>query len=148
MIQTLQMEWRLRLQSELQWSQRIRDEVEDLHDFFERWLSGSEGNPASLKAETQVLDRDFAMVTPQGIELEREQLLERLSEARGKGPRRIWVEQIPLLWLALPLIVARYDECQESRDGEITRRVSTAIFREGEARHGLIWCRVHETWVS
>jgi hypothetical protein len=76
-------------------------------------------------------------------------LVSGLRAAWGERPGvRIWATAVQVLVHHPPLIVARYEERQQLNDQE-TRRLSTAIFQEAPtAPNGLIWLRVHETWLS
>lgn len=127
-----------------------QSEIVELHAFFEGWLGGT--LPATDAAYARVVDTmapEFAIVTPGGELLLREQLLAQIRGAHGSRPGwRIWIER-PALRLAFGgVTVATYEEWQRYGDGAVSARLSTAIFRaQAGAPHGLAWLHVHETWL-
>lgn len=125
-------------------------EITELHEFFAGWLGGtlSESDAAFRRLE-RALGDGFVLVSPSGAEIGRTRLLTNLRGAHGSRPGiRIWVEGASLLVDEPPLLVARYEEYQES-DQKVTRRISTAVFRRSaDAPNGVQWLRVHETWLT
>ncbi|MEM7534178.1 MAG: hypothetical protein AAF639_18500 [Chloroflexota bacterium] len=129
-------------------SDQIQREIVDLHQFFEKWLSGdlADTDQNFLRLES-ALANDFSIVSPDGTEVERATLVDSLRESHGKRPNlNIWIEDFQLLRDEPPLLMVRYDECQTHSDS-VTRRVSTALFSVNRsAPNGFAWVRVHETW--
>jgi hypothetical protein len=126
----------------------VLHEIRDLHRFFEAWLGGELPDTDEVFAHLpRALAPEFVLVTPAGIEVARDALLDELRAAHGTRPGfRLWTEGAELLVDEAPLLVARYEELQRSDDAT-TRRVSTALFRS-IADERVVWSRVHETWID
>lgn len=128
----------------------VSREIIDLHTFFEAWLSGQLPNTdEAYQRFEQVVTEDFTLVTPSGEEIASQPLLAQIRSAWGARPVfKLWVEEIALIDHQPPLVIARYIERQTVDDTE-NSRLSTAIFREAShAPNGLLWLRVHETWLN
>lgn len=120
-------------------------EIEELHDFFERWYDGAEDDFARCDS---VLTAGFSIVGPGGEELDRAAIVSVIREAHGRGGLSISTEDHELLWEGAESVVARYVEVHQKGDQQ-TRRLSTVVFRRDEAApNGLVWQTVHETWVG
>ncbi|MHC4408522.1 MAG: DUF4440 domain-containing protein [Planctomycetota bacterium] len=118
----------------------VRTEIEELHRFFERWLSGDE---ADFSRCDRALARDFTMVGPGGEVRSRDALVRGLLDAHGKRPVSIRIRNFDVIELAPGLALARYEEWHGDQG-----RVSTALFRaRGNAPNGIEWVTVHETWL-
>ncbi len=127
-------------------------EIEQLHDFFEQWF-GAElpaTNAASARFEGVLAD-DFTIIGPDGEEVGRRQILERVNSAhgskRGQG-FRIWIEDIRSREAPDRHCLMTYQEWQQ--DAEATRgRISTVLFRSRpSAPNGVEWVHLHETWLQ
>lgn len=128
----------------------VRREIDELHAFFEQWLSGQVPDSDAVFARVEaVLAQDFTLVDPSGHEADRAAMAALLRSLWNTRPIvQIWIEQFRLLLDAPPLFVARYEEWQEGSAGN-TRRISTAVFRTAPtAPNGVQWVRVHETWMD
>jgi len=118
----------------------VRTEIEELHRFFERWLSGDEDDFSRCD---RALARDFTMVAPGGEVRTRDALVRGLLDAQGKRPVSIRIRNFEMFELAPELALARYEEWHGDQG-----RVSTALFRvRGNAPNGIEWVTVHETWL-
>jgi hypothetical protein len=130
-----------------------RAEVYAFHRFLTKWYAGR-GQPDKLLFSefTDVLDRDFALVTPYGRTIGRAELVDAVWRAYGAHassarPFKVWVERFDGRILSDNLHLGTYEEWQWV-DARTRVRQTTAIFRKSEqARHGVEWVHVHETWL-
>lgn len=125
-------------------------EIVDLHAFFEGWFRGELPNDdASFARMSDVMEPGFHIVTPQGDLLGRERILQVVREAHGRDPEsRIWIENVQVRESSSEIVVAMYEEWQQSGDEPARGRLSTVVFRKAEsAPHGLTWAHLHETWL-
>ncbi len=137
--------------------QRMREaclrEVVELHEFFQKWLSGEVPLRASnLERVGRALAKDFEIVSPAGNLTRRAQLLESLESRHGtfrEPPLRIWVENIRGRGLGEGLYLVTYEEWQQVGGQPKRGRLSTAVFRrEPSAPQGVQWVHVHETRIE
>ena len=119
-------------------------EVDELHDFFAAWFSGTE---ASMERLESVLHADFTAVGPDGVERDRGGIIEAVRGRRDKDPAlAITTYDHVLHHDDGAVVTAGYVERHEN-DGDITERLSTVVFlRNSTAVNGVVWLRVHETW--
>lgn len=134
--------------------EQIEQEVHRLHRFFEQWFVGALEEDDGVFAEVaDALAPDFVLISPSGEAIQREDLLPRLRSmhaVRRNSPDefRIWIESFETRFQSGPLHGVTYEECQRSGD-EVTRRVSTGVFRErSDTPFGVEWVHVHETWLK
>ena len=129
---------------------RCKAEVEALHRFFEEWLSGRRPDTdEDWRRFPDVLAEDFHLVSPDGVLLDRQGVLDGLRGAHGGcgDDLRIWTENAAGRRVAGTVWLVTYEEWQE-RDGETLGRLSTALFRAAaDAPNGVQWLHVHETWL-
>ena len=126
-------------------------EVEDLHEFFVGWFTGTIANdPEAWSRAEHAMAPGFVLIPPGGQRLERSALLEGIRgmhASRKPGAFEIWTKNFELVHAGPDLIAARYEEWQR-RDGETLGRVSSAVFvPHAPAPHGVAWLSVHETWL-
>ena len=120
-------------------------EVEDLHQVFTELFTGRLQTTARL---AQVFDCAFEMVTPGGMRLDREAVLAALASTKAGPDFRISILSARPLWRDDDSILLQYVE-QQYRDGRMTRRLSSALFRaEPTAPNGVVWRYLHETWMQ
>ena len=127
-----------------------RREIEELHDFFVSWYSG-ECDTGDFERVEAVIAPGFAMVTPDGNQVERDAVLGMVRDGRDQyehGGFEIDVRNVEVVANADDYAVARYEEWQTSSD-EFHGRISTVLFRsDPEAPNGLVWLTLHETWLD
>jgi len=128
-----------------------QQEIEDLHRFFQGWFS--DGDPQlTLTRLSGVLAEGFELIDPDGGRSTRQVLLDRLEAARGahSSDLRIWIEDMRVRRLDEhgQLLMATYEEWQET-GGDRRGRLSSALFRaRADAPNGLEWLHVHEVWLT
>jgi len=127
-----------------------RQEIIDLHQFFEGWLRGTfpETDEAFARLE-RALSPDFQLIHPSGQRRSRDDILSGLRRAHGSEPSlTIEIDAIQVHQTGATLLLATYEEWQrtsESEDG----RLSTVVFSRGtDEPDDLQWRHVHETWVQ
>ncbi len=129
---------------------RCRNEVEQLHMFFQDWFTGAvEDEDDNFARVSAVLADDFFLVSPRGQTHRKADILALIRALRaGRDPGfRIWVEDFELRQQAGDLAVATYRELQEI-DGSTTDRLSTVVFRRAPATPNQVeWVHLHETWL-
>ena len=129
-----------------------RQEVVELHQFFQDWFNGIlEASDESFARFADVIDEDFVIVQPNGEMTARGPLVDRLRKSHGSrkegGQIRIWIENYRLHRSAGDLAVVTYEEWQDL-GGEVRGRLSTAVFgRREEMPNGVVWLHLHEVWM-
>ncbi|MFQ5720726.1 MAG: hypothetical protein ACE5IK_14395 [Acidobacteriota bacterium] len=132
-------------------SANCRQEVLDLHRFFDDWFNGRvDGSDEIFQRFSSVLDPAFVIIAPDGRIVERDPLLEAMRQAHGGragGAFRIWIENESCRAAGTDLWLCTYEEWQASGD-ESRGRVSTALFApDSDAPNEVRWLHVHETWL-
>lgn len=126
----------------------VRQEVEDLHDFFVGWYHGSLPESAYETAFLAKLDAGFTIIMPSGTELGYDELCAAMKASYGKKPGfQIEIRNVRLVKSSEAMVVATYEEWQHNDlegPDSTTARVSTVVFERGNA---LSWRHVHETWL-
>lgn len=133
---------------------RCREEVRELHTFFEDWFTAKVEPSEQVYARfVDVLSEGFQIVSPSGGISARTELIEQLRAAHGSrstGTFRIWTEHFRGKRLDGGFFLANYEEWQEVEEN--TRgRLSSALFQRvpdgPDAPNGVQWLHVHETWL-
>jgi len=129
---------------------QVDREIHELHQFFQEWFAGSLAESDDAFARfSDVLTDDFTMVTPGGVELDRQAIIDAVRSGHGNDAgARIWIERVQIRHTLGKTVVATYEEWQQSA-GQIAKgRLSTVVFaRDASAPNGLVWLHVHETWL-
>ncbi len=130
---------------------RCREEVFELHQFFEDWFGGVLGNrDDSFARFSGVVAEDFEIISPEGKLSTREELQSGLRSAHGmrsEDGMRIWIENYRSRSLSDDVQLVTYEEWQRI-SGATRARLSTAIFRRAPSTpNGVEWVRVHEVWL-
>ena len=123
-----------------------REEIVELHEFFEAWFLGTED---SLERVEQALGAEFTFVGPDGGETDRQATIDRLDAGRGHTSElRITTSEHRLLHQSDDVLMASYIEGHELA-ASTNRRLSTVVFTvDPGGPNGLRWLRVHETWLD
>lgn len=129
-------------------------EIVELHAFFVEWFSSHlTQTEADFARFSQVMADEMHFITPDGQVQNRQQLLAGLwqahgSQAQGKSPGRIWIENVTLRYAFGHQALLTYEEWQEVGD-KTTARYSSVLFGSKlQTPNGLEWLHVHETWLS
>lgn len=129
---------------------RARDEVVGLHQFFEQWFIGKFENPeAAFRRLTDALHPAFSMVAPSGEVLERAAVLAALRAAHATVDRSFAIEIRDVVGrdLGEDAALVTYEEWHFVGDRTDSRRVSTAVFvPTPEGINGVQWLHLHETF--
>lgn len=123
-----------------------KQEIEELHDFFEIYLGGLE---TSLARAEMVLDERFVIIGPGGDRRNRSETLAALEAGQGQvSGLAIETTDHHLIHRTPALVIAGYIERQRVGD-EITQRWSTATFvASATTPNGVSWIHLHETWTT
>ena len=127
-----------------------RDEVIQLHQFFEEWLGGTlVKTQTNYERLTAVINPEFQIISPDGEMTATAPLLAGLWQAHDSRPGfRLWVKEVAVRLLSPQLALTTYEEWQEI-EGKVTARVSTAVFKQkANTPNGVEWLHVHETWLE
>ena len=122
-------------------------EVVELHQFFERWLTGAMEQTQSVFARLNgALAEGFRMIEPSGKDLNRAELLDAFWHAHGVQPEPLIIEikHPKALLIGAATALVTYEEWQTGAD--TTARISSALICETE--QGFEWQHVHETWLA
>ena len=127
-------------------TEAIINEIVELHEFFESWLTGSIKQSRKHYARFEnAMANDLTMVPPGSSLLKRDVVMEIFWQQHGsiKPPFRIEVRNPAVREVAESLYFAIYEEWQFGL--EQTARVTTALLTENQ--NGIQWLSVHESWL-
>lgn len=131
---------------------QCRNEVEQLHMFFQDWFTGAvEDTDDNFARVAGVLADDFFLMSPRGERFDRAGILALVREhhaRRRPDAFRLWVDDVAVRLVEGPLCLATYREHQDI-EGETTCRFSSALFRAcPDAPNRVEWVHLQETWVT
>lgn len=119
-------------------------EVRSLHATFCELFAGRSQN---FDRCARALARDFCMITPDGLLLDRATVLDRLVAMRAPPGFLIAISDIRLVAEFGDSVLLRYVE-EQYREANRTRRLSTALFTaEAKAPCGVVWRYLQETCI-
>ena len=125
---------------------RWREEIDELHQFFEGYFLGTE---SSLDRVDAVLSPTFTIVGPHGVESDRPETMQALADGHAHtASLRIATSDHRLLLAEGNVVVASYIEHHQLRDRSNHRRSTVVFTIDEDAPNGLRWEHVHETWVE
>lgn len=124
---------------------RWRDEIVELHEFFEAYFLGTE---SSLGRAESALAPEFTIVTPDGAESDRAGTLEMLRNGHAHATElSITTTDHRLIAGTDEVVVAGYVEHHQFGHRE-NHRCSTVVFiADPGAPNGWSWRHVQETWL-
>jgi hypothetical protein len=132
--------------------QQCKEEVVQLHRFFEDWFRGRlDDTDPEFARFAGVLGESFSFVSTDGVLLDRTTLLDAVRGSyaswRGDPAARIWIENARLLHHHGELATMVYEEWQQVGE-RIRGRLSTVVFQLAADRpNGVVWLHVHEVWL-
>lgn len=121
-------------------------EVIELHDCFEEYITGTID---SLERAEVALAADFTMVAPSGDTSSRSEVITEIEDAHARLPSlKMTITHPELLFEDDATLVAAYVENQQYGEGSNRRRATVVFVKDDSAPNGLLWHRIHETWLS
>lgn len=138
--------------------QRCRQEIIDLHAFFDAWYAGREPDGgAGIERLEHALATDFRMISPTGDRYDRETVIGFVRDAEASAKPvldagqtfQIWTDQHELLRVDGHMALMNYIEWQ-IHAGDKRGRLSSAWFHlddNGSSSRSVRWVHLHETWL-
>lgn len=135
-------------------SERVRQEVESLHEFFVDWFTGACDRTEAIFDER--FRRRFApschLIPPNGRLIDFEKLSSAIHGDHGVNAAfRIAIRGVQVLRETDGLVLATYEEWQRNAVNSRPQdngRIATALFATGcDTATGLQWLHIHETWL-
>lgn len=130
---------------------RCRQEVLDLHRFFEEWFRADRsGGEEALNRFSQVLDPAFKIILPDGRTLGRDAIVEQIRGAYGSRqgaelPFRIRIDNLKVRPLDDEVELVIYEEWARV-EGHWDGRLSSALFAAAPGTpNGVRWLHLQET---
>ena len=129
-------------------------EIRGLHVFLEDWLGGKLPRDAETYAGfTSMFEPGFVIIGPNGATTRLDDLLPNLEGAHGARagttpPFAIRIETVTPLHIWGDQALVAYEEWQDLPEGTTARQSSVLFRRAPEARHGVRWLHLHETWIE
>ena len=127
---------------------RCRDEVEQLHAFFQAWFRGElPPDDEAFARFADVLAPTFTMIGPTARAGDRAATLAAVRSGHGaEQDMTIEIRDHRHRLSAGDVSLVTYEEWQ-TRGGQTRGRISSVLFRERDGLpNGLEWLHVHETW--
>ncbi len=125
---------------------RWREEVDELHQFFEAYFLGTE---SSIERAEAVFAPEFRFVSVSGIDSDRASTLQMITDGHAHTSNlTITTSDHRLILHTDEVLVATYIEHHQLSEGA-NHRLSTVVFvPDATAPNGLQWKHVHETWIT
>ena len=132
--------------------QQFEAEIREFHDALTLWFSGAlPRTEQGFSGLAGVIAEDFVLISPRGVVDRAASLMAGIEGAHGVQSGMafsIRTESHDLRFADGSHCLGTYEEWQE-RDGVITARLATVLFRLREdRRNGLEWLHLHETWLE
>ena len=126
--------------------ENIEKEITELHQFFESWYRGNiENSERSFGRLADVLAAGFALITPDGHVVEREQLLDLMrAEYATKPEIKIWIENCQLRFSDQNVFVVIYEEHGIDKDRKQESLITAVFCKNQKQVNGLEWVHIHE----
>ena len=127
-------------------SNKFINEVVELHQFFEAWLSGAiDKSRENYGRFENAMASDFTMVPPDSTILPRDVIMDIFWQEHGSKTAsfRIEIKNPSVRKLAESLYLVNYEEWQFGQEN--TARAATALLKETPS--GIQWQHVHESWL-
>lgn len=129
--------------------ERCQREVVELHGFFEQWFNARLPNDDQGFARfADVIDSEFEIIGPDGRLTQHEPLIAGLRAAYGTRPGvSIEIRSPRAHKISDDLCLATYEEWQTNGERRVGWISSALMRRHEEAPNGVVWLRVHETYL-
>lgn len=128
--------------------ERVRAEIEALHEFFVGWFTGRLPEDAFDAGFSSRFDREFLLVPPAGTTLSIAELGDGVRAGRATNPDfRIAIRNVRVRRVLERHVLATYEEWQRYAIASTppdNARVASVWFADGDP---LRWLHVHETWL-
>lgn len=135
--------------------EQCRQEVDQLHQFFEDWFNGNiQNGDDTFGRFAKVLGEDFRIISPNANVTPKSELAVGLKSAYGiwtsKEPGwHIYIKNFEGRTLGQGICLVTYEEWQGPSIEDTQKRRSSALFRSNEEKPlGVEWVHVHETWMG
>jgi hypothetical protein len=126
-------------------AEKAEREVRALHETFVELFTGRSEDYGRCAA---ALASDFWMITPDGLRLGRDHVLEGIATAAATDDFRISIHGFQVVAEFPDSVLLHYIE-EQYRNSRTTRRLSTALFTaDAGAPQGVLWRYLHETWMG
>jgi hypothetical protein len=124
----------------------IEKEITELHQFFESWYRGKiKNSEPGFSRLADVLAPEFALVTPDGHVVEREQLLDLMrAEYAAKPEIKIWIENYRLRFSDQNVYIAIYEEHGIDKNRERVSLITAVLRKNQQQVNGLEWVHIGE----
>ena len=126
---------------------RVRDEIELVHDFFVGWFTGQLPAAAFDEYFAVRFQDNFVIIPPSGSLVPYPALAQGLRAAYGQNTtNHIAIRNVQVHQITDTIILATYEEWQHQVDspGSGTGRLSSVLLSNTDP---FIWLHVHETWL-
>jgi hypothetical protein len=127
---------------------RVRREIEALHEFLVGWFSGAESEDAFESRFLARFSRDLVFIPPAGTLLGLEDLASSVRTAHASNPDfRVAIRRVRVGRELGSHVLATYEEWQRNALASTppdNGRVATVLFARSER---LTWLHIHETWL-
>jgi hypothetical protein len=124
----------------------IEKEITELHQFFESWYRGElENTEPSFSRLADVLAAEFALVTPDGHVVERQQLLDLMrTEYATKPEIKIWIENCRLRFSDQNVFIVIYEEHGIDKNRKRVSLITAVLQKNQQQVNGLEWVHISE----
>ncbi|MFG3704716.1 hypothetical protein ACGF7U_08265 [Micromonospora sp. NPDC047670] len=124
------------------------DEIVQHHRFIESWLRG-EADPADIRPFLDMHTPDFTWYDPDGSLKTLPDMAPMMKEAHGAAPGLVLeIRDRRVLLDEDGMVVAAYEEHQRTPTSSNARRAVVIFASAPDARNGLRWRHLHETWIT
>ena len=127
---------------------RVRREIEALHEFFVAWFSGAVGREAFEPRFMARFSPDLVFIPPAGTVLGLRDLASSVRTAHASNPDlRVAIRRVRIERDLGSHVLATYEEWQRNALASTppdNGRVATVLFARSEP---LVWLHIHETWL-
>ena len=128
--------------------QRVTNEIEELHEFFVGWFSGSLPKSSLEESFLSRFATDLVFIPPAGRLLGLSDLTDSIRIGHGANPDfRVQIRNVQVQREFDGYVLATYEEWQRNARASTPSdngRIASALFTVSER---IRWCHIHETWL-